>query len=81
MKLNYLIYYCFLSINITMSQKQRDIEETLPTRQVHLDFHTSEQIPNIGAKFDKKQFQLALIEGKVNQINICLLYTSDAADE
>ena len=46
-----------------MSQKQRDIEETLPTRQVHLDFHTSEQIPNIGAKFDKKQFQLALIEG------------------
>ena len=57
MKLNYLIYCWFLSINITMSQKQRDIEETLPTRQVHLDFHTSEQIPNIGAKFDKKQFR------------------------
>ena len=70
MKINYLICYCFLSINITMSQKQRGLEEILPTRQVHLDFHTSEQIPNIGAQFDKKQFQLALIEGKINQINI-----------
>lgn len=40
------------------------------TRQIHLDFHTSEKIPNIGAKFSKKQFQEALKAGNVNAINI-----------
>lgn len=41
-----------------------------PTRQVHLDFHTSEHIAGIGEKFDKAQFQAALREGRVNQINL-----------
>ena len=41
-----------------------------PTRQVHLDFHTSEHIPGIGSEFDKKQFQEALQIGRVNLINI-----------
>lgn len=40
------------------------------SRQIHLDFHTSEHIENIGAQFDKKQFQEALITGNVNCINI-----------
>lgn len=40
------------------------------SRQIHLDFHTSEHIEGIGAKFDKKQFQEALIKGNVNSINI-----------
>ncbi len=40
------------------------------TRQIHLDFHTSEHIPDIGAKFSKKQFQEALKAGHVNAINI-----------
>ncbi len=39
-------------------------------RQVHLDFHTSEKIPGIGSKFDKKQFQEALKTGHVNSITI-----------
>ncbi len=39
-------------------------------RQVHLDFHTSEKIDNIGSKFDKKQFQEALIAGHVNSITV-----------
>jgi hypothetical protein len=39
-------------------------------RQVHLDFHTSELIEGIGAKFDKAQFQSALRIGKVNHINV-----------
>lgn len=39
-------------------------------RQVHLDFHTSEKIPGIGEKFDKKQFQNALIAGHVNSITV-----------
>jgi len=40
------------------------------SRQIHLDFHTSEHIEGIGAHFDKKQFQEALIAGNVNCINI-----------
>jgi len=40
------------------------------TRQIHLDFHTSEAIENIGSAFDKKQFQQALIAGNVNSINL-----------
>ena len=42
----------------------------LPFRQVHLDFHTSELIPNIGGQFNKKQFQEALKTGHVNSITI-----------
>ncbi|MGA3266072.1 MAG: alpha-amylase family protein [Verrucomicrobiota bacterium] len=40
------------------------------TRQVHLDFHTSEFIPGVGEKFEKQQFQEALRAGHVNHINI-----------
>ncbi len=42
----------------------------LPSRQVHLDFHTSEFIPGIGKDFDKNQFQEALRIGNVNSITI-----------
>ena len=42
----------------------------LPTRQVHLDFHTSEHIGNIGRDFEKQQFQNALKEGHVNSITV-----------
>lgn len=37
-------------------------------RQVHLDFHTSPNIENIGADFDKSQWQEALKAGYVNSI-------------
>ncbi|MFA8450237.1 MAG: hypothetical protein ACEPOW_06060 [Bacteroidales bacterium] len=40
------------------------------TRQIHLDFHNSEYLKDIGKHFDKKQFQEALIAGKVNSINL-----------
>ncbi len=39
-------------------------------RQVHLDFHTSEAISNIGVEFDKKQFQDALKTGHVDSITV-----------
>jgi len=39
-------------------------------RQVHLDFHTSEKIDNIGASFSKEQFQKALKLGHVNSITV-----------
>ena len=41
-----------------------------PTRQVHLDFHTSEHLAAIGGRFRKEQFQEALKLGRVNLINV-----------
>ncbi len=45
-------------------------EVVLPARQVHLDFHTSPDIPGVGARFDPRQWQEALRLGHVNWINI-----------
>ncbi len=39
-------------------------------RQVHLDFHTSEEIKNIGAAFDKEEFKAALRAGHVDSITL-----------
>lgn len=39
-------------------------------RQVHLDFHTSEKIVEIGKKFNKENFQKALQIGRVNSITL-----------
>lgn len=39
-------------------------------RQVHLDFHTSEHIMNIGAKFNKRQFQQMLGLGHVDSVTV-----------
>jgi hypothetical protein len=44
--------------------------KSLPFRQVHLDFHTSEHIPGIGERFDQKQFIAALKEGNVNSVTV-----------
>ncbi len=40
------------------------------SRQVHLDFHTSEHIPGVGSRFCKEAFQGALRTGKVNSITV-----------
>jgi hypothetical protein len=37
-------------------------------RQIHLDFHTSPMIENIGGAFDKEQWQKTLKESRVNSI-------------
>lgn len=42
----------------------------LPYRQVHLDFHTSEDIPSIGARFSRENFIEALRVGHVNSITL-----------
>lgn len=39
-------------------------------RQIHLDFHTSEHIPDIGAAFDAAQFQTMLRTGHVDSITL-----------
>ncbi|HXF63737.1 MAG TPA: alpha-amylase family protein, partial [Caldilineaceae bacterium] len=40
----------------------------LPYRQIHLDFHTSEAIPEIGADFDPDEFADTLVRAHVNSI-------------
>ena len=71
MKKYFLLFLIIiLNIVVAIGQAQRGTTETLPSRQVHLDFHTSEYIEGIGEKFDKKQFQEALKTGRINQINI-----------
>ncbi len=42
----------------------------LASRQVHLDFHTSEFMPGVGSKFSKENFQQALKLGRLNSITI-----------
>ena len=37
-------------------------------RQVHLDFHTSEQIAGIGSAFDPQEFAATLAKARVNSI-------------
>jgi hypothetical protein len=32
------------------------VPRDLPFRQIHLDFHTGEQIPDVGAEFDAREF-------------------------
>ncbi len=44
--------------------------DILRFRQVHLDFHTSEQIPGVGADFAPKQFQEALKRGHVDSVTL-----------
>ena len=64
MKLNVLfLFIAFVFVQISSNGQEG-------TRQIHLDFHTSEHIPDIGKKFSKQQFQEALKTGHVNAINI-----------
>ena len=43
---------------------------SLPYRQIHLDFHTSECIEGIGAAFSRENFKEALTVGHVNSITL-----------
>lgn len=42
----------------------------LPFRQVHLDFHTSPDIPDIGLDFDPDEFVATLKAGHVNSVTV-----------
>jgi hypothetical protein len=42
----------------------------LPFRQIHLDFHTSEEIPDVAADFDGAEFAATLKSARVNSINV-----------
>ncbi len=53
-----------------MTTRPFDFPHHLRFRQVHLDFHTSEAIPNVGSRFSKEQFQAALERGRVDSITL-----------
>ncbi|PIE34415.1 beta-galactosidase, partial [candidate division KSB3 bacterium] len=42
----------------------------IASRQVHLDFHTSEHLPSVGRLFERQQFQQALKRGHLNSITV-----------
>jgi len=46
------------------------MKDKMRTRQIHLDFHTSELIEGIGKDFSKAQFQDMLRKGHVNSITV-----------
>src|SRR4051794_4878727 len=43
---------------------------TLPSRQIHLDFHTSPFIPDVGAAFDAEQFARTMKDAHVNSVTV-----------
>lgn len=66
-----MVLMAYFSVkSVAQSENKSSTKYIEGTRQIHLDFHTSEAIDSIGAYFDKKQFQQALITGHVNSINI-----------
>jgi hypothetical protein len=46
------------------------LQRPLRQRHIHLDFHTSGTIRNIGSRFSRKQFQEQLRAGHVDSINV-----------
>ncbi len=44
--------------------------DKLPFRQIHLDFHTSECMPDVGSEFSEENFKKALTLGHVNSITL-----------
>ncbi|WCE31810.1 alpha-amylase family protein [Vibrio sp. SCSIO 43137] len=42
--------------------------EDIAFRQVHLDFHTSQHIPDVGGSFDKQQFADMFVDACVNSV-------------
>ena len=50
---------------------------TLAPRQIHLDFHTSEAIPDIAANFDPRTFAETARKAAVSSITVLPAATTD----
>ena len=70
MKIQNIFRSLIISTIILNAQNPEVSSEDFSSRQVHLDFHTSEHLKNIGEKFDKASWQKALVDAHVNSINI-----------
>ena len=69
-KLIYTIALLFVFTSMISAQNYPAVQEDLSSRQVHLDFHTSKDLENIGRDFDKEAWQKTLRDANVNSINI-----------
>ncbi|MEJ7738231.1 MAG: hypothetical protein WKF97_12455 [Chitinophagaceae bacterium] len=67
-----VIFFILLGLNVDAQyvKGSENVEPNIGTRQVHLDFHTSEYLEGIGEKFNKKEFQEAIKAGRINSINV-----------
>jgi hypothetical protein len=70
-----------------MSDAKPSSVRGFPSRQIHLDFHTSPMIPEIGADFDADQFAATMKAAHVNSVTVfakChhghLYYNTDRAE-
>ena len=70
MKILNIILSLIIVTSILKAQNPEVSSEDFSCRQVHLDFHTSEHLKNIGEKFDKASWQKALVDAHVSSINI-----------
>ena len=70
MKIQNIFRSLIISTIILNAQNPEVSSEDFSSRQVHLDFHTSEHLKNIGEKFDKASWQKALVDAHVSSINI-----------
>lgn len=61
---------CWVVAAVALTTRAASEAPAIPSRQVHLDFHTSELIPDVGVRFSKANWQEALRLGRVNWINI-----------
>jgi len=46
------------------------MSRSLPFRQIHLDFHTSPAINDVGSAFDPGEFARAMVKSHVNSVNL-----------
>ena len=65
-----ILSFFSLSTFYLFSQNPSVSAEDYSIRQIHLDFHTSKYLQNIGKDFDKVSWQEALKEANVQSINI-----------
>ena len=70
MKILNILLSLTIATSILKAQNPEVSSEDFSSRQVHLDFHTSEHLKNIGEKFDKASWQKALVDAHVSSINI-----------
>jgi len=65
-----LIVFLLIAASVFSQPAEISVIKTEGSRQVHLDFHTSEEIKDIGKQFSKEQFQQAMRTGNINSINV-----------
>ncbi|MCK5564917.1 MAG: hypothetical protein KAJ07_06685 [Planctomycetes bacterium] len=62
---------CFIiSTFFLLGIMKAEASQKIGIRQIHLDFHTSEHLPDIGRNFSKRQFQQALKTAHVDAVNV-----------